>query len=160
MIRLFTQLSGRTGRLGFWFGLIAIAAAGAALAVPAMPWIFSDNPLDDILQNTRSLGLYGLAISLALFYPAIAVTTKRLHDRNKTGWYTALLWVPLLVQVTTGYVEGLGWLEDAYNLSTWLLLEMAAVGTWFFIELGFLPGTAGTNKYGPEPGVDDEVYAV
>ena len=160
MIRLFTRLSGRTGRLGFWFGLMTLALVGAGLAIPAMPSIFSDNPLADIVRNTRALGLYGLAISLALFYPAIAVTTKRLHDRNKTGWYTALLWLPLLVQMTTGYFDGLGWLERAYNLSTWLLLEMAAVGSWFFIELGFLPGTAGRNKYGPEPGVDEEIYAV
>ncbi len=160
MIALFTRLSGRTGRLGFWFGLLAIALAGAMLALPAMPSIFSDNPFADIVQNTRALGLYGLAISLALFYPAIAVTTKRLHDRNKSGWYTALLWLPLLVQLATGYVEGLGWLERAYNLSTWLLLEMLAVGSWFFVELGFFPGTAGRNAYGPEPGVDEEIYTV
>ena len=75
-----------------------------------------------------------------------------MHDRNKSGWYTALLWLPLLVQFGTTYVQGLGWLERAYGLSTWLALEMMAVGIWFFIELGFFPGTAGANKYGPEPG--------
>ena len=152
MIRLFFSLQGRTGRLGFWFGFACLAILGTLLAVPAMPSIFSDNPLRDILTNTRQLGLYGLGISLVLFYPAIAITTKRLHDRNKSGWYTALLWLPLLVQFGTPYVEELGSLERVYHLSTWLALEMLAVGLWFFIELGFYPGTAGANAYGPEPG--------
>ena len=150
LILLFTSLNGRIGRLGYWFGMGAILLAGASLTLPAMPSIFSQNPFLAIWQNMRQLGLYGLAVSLALFYPAIAVTVKRLHDRNKSGWLTTLIWLPVLVNLAGWLLQADWWLNDVWWIGKWLLLEMFAVGFWFFVELGFYPGTDGPNRYGPE----------
>jgi uncharacterized membrane protein YhaH (DUF805 family) len=52
---------------------------------------------------------------------ALATQTKRWHDREKSGWWVFITLVPLF---------GL---------------------LWALIELGFLPGTDGTNRYGAPP---------
>ncbi|WP_158811157.1 DUF805 domain-containing protein [Beijerinckia sp. L45] len=49
------------------------------------------------------------------------IAIKRLHDRNKSGWWFLLAFVP--------YVGGL----------------------WLLIECGMLRGTAGPNRFGPDP---------
>jgi uncharacterized membrane protein YhaH (DUF805 family) len=60
-------------------------------------------------------------LSLALIYPSLAVTTKRWHDRDKSGWWSLILLIPI------------------------------AGGIWFFVELGCLPGTSGPNRFGADP---------
>ena len=51
----------------------------------------------------------------------LAMQVKRWHDRNKSGWMVLIRFIPILG------------------------------GLWTLIELGFLPGTIGTNKYGDDP---------
>ncbi|MBB3996343.1 DUF805 domain-containing protein [Aureimonas pseudogalii] len=74
--------------------------------------------------------LAGLFVVSQILFPVLvcvaclSVQTKRWHDRGKSGWWILLLFVP---------VVGVGW----------------ALG-----EIGFLPGTDGPNRYGPDPRVD------
>ncbi len=60
-------------------------------------------------------------LNLLLLWPAMAVQVKRWHDRDKSGW--------------------------------WVLLNLVPVfGTlWALIDNGFLPGTAGANRFGEDP---------
>jgi uncharacterized membrane protein YhaH (DUF805 family) len=58
---------------------------------------------------------------VAAIYPAIAVYAKRWHDRGKSGWWTLIILVPAIGSI------------------------------WLLVELGFLRGTPGANKYGPDP---------
>jgi uncharacterized membrane protein YhaH (DUF805 family) len=52
---------------------------------------------------------------------SIAVAVKRYHDRNKSGWWVLIVFVPVIG------------------------------GLWYLIECGFLRGTPGPNNYGPDP---------
>ena len=67
----------------------------------------------------------GMVVALiafvAYFWVALAIAVKRWHDRNKTGWWILIALVPVIG------------------------------GLWYLIECGFLPGTAGPNKYGADP---------
>jgi len=67
--------------------------------------------------------MWGLSVlvGLALIWPGVAISIKRWHDRGKSGWWIFIYFVPFI-----------GWL-------------------WALIEPGFLPGTPGTNEYGPDP---------
>jgi len=51
----------------------------------------------------------------------IAVAVKRYHDRNKSGWWVLIVFLPVIG------------------------------GLWYLIECGFLFGTPGPNTYGPDP---------
>jgi uncharacterized membrane protein YhaH (DUF805 family) len=54
-------------------------------------------------------------------WPIVAVSVKRLHDRNKSG---TLMWLVL--------VPVIGWI-------------------WYLVEVGFLDGTHGPNFFGADP---------
>lgn len=64
-------------------------------------------------------GLLSGLWGLVSLIPAILVDIKRWHDRDKSGWWMLILLVPVI-----------GWI-------------------WFIIELGFLKGTEGPNRFGP-----------
>ena len=86
-----------------------------------------------------------------LLWGSAALIVKRLHDRDKSA-----LWYPLF-----GLAPALCyWLGVAYsgNISNvlspaqqgfWLL--GGALWVWTIVELGFMPGTNGPNRYGPDP---------
>lgn len=63
-----------------------------------------------------------LTVVFALFtiWPGIAINVKRAHDRDWSGWFILLLFVPIL-------------------------------NVWPMIELLFLRGTGGGNRFGPDP---------
>jgi len=72
------------------------------------------------------LGLYGL-FALAVFIPSIAVTVRRLHDRDMSGWWYLGFGVASLVPFV-GFLASLA-----------------------FLVVLFMPGTPGSNRFGPDP---------
>ena len=60
-------------------------------------------------------------VNLVLLWPTLAVSVKRWHDRDRSGWWVLTVLVPIV-----------GWL-------------------WALWCNGVLKGTAGPNRFGPEP---------
>ena len=58
---------------------------------------------------------------LVILYSGAAVAAKRWHDRNKSGWWSLIALVPVIGLI------------------------------WMLVENGFLPGTPGPNRFGPDP---------
>lgn len=78
----------------------------------------------DARTSARWLGpvmVVGLLCGLALVAVNLAVCAKRFHDRDRSLWRFLIILVPIIGP------------------------------TWLLIELGCLPGTPGTNRYGPVP---------
>ncbi len=109
---LFLSLEGRIGRQTYWLGILALAVVNFIA-------FFVDALLGTIGEH--GFGLVSMIVSLVMIYPALVLYAKRWHDRNKSGWWTLITFVPII-----------GWL-------------------WMLIECGFLKGTDGPNAYGPDP---------
>jgi uncharacterized membrane protein YhaH (DUF805 family) len=62
-----------------------------------------------------------LWVNLLLAWPALAISVKRWHDRDKSGWWALVTFVPVI-----------GWL-------------------WVLVENGLLRGTEGVNRFGEAP---------
>lgn len=102
---------------------------------------------------------------LVAFWPSIAILVKRIHDRDKPGWFCLLLYIPVLffsillaawlatalVAVSTGGAFAVPPLGVLGIIVIILGIASAAVSLWFFIEFGCMRGTVGTNRYGPDP---------
>jgi uncharacterized membrane protein YhaH (DUF805 family) len=86
-----------------------------------------------------------LAMTLVFGWCYAAVSIKRLHDRSKSGWWI----VPYLI------VPGLYGQFDAWLGSSWpavfvgFATFIALVGG--LIEMCWLRGTRGPNRFGPDP---------
>ena len=111
------------------------------------------------------LGLLWLA---PVFVSSIAVGIKRLHDRNKSGWWLVLFYlVPWIISTVTEGMAGMATViaaatSDMTLLYLALVLSFGALGLsiWAFVELGCLRGTRGPNRYGPDPLPDPTVAEV
>ena len=68
-------------------------------------------------------GVFSVIAWLAMLWPLLAGHAKRCHDRGKTAWFILISFIPLIG------------------------------GIWLLIDLGFLSGTTGDNRFGPDPRV-------
>jgi uncharacterized membrane protein YhaH (DUF805 family) len=97
-----------------------------------------------------------IAVTIAIIWINTATTVKRLHDRNKSGfWLIPILIVHRLFYLYYGLFLGLYFGVDISSAKG-LLLVMVAVAwsllaTWIFIELIFLIGSDGPNRFGADP---------
>ena len=98
----------------------------------------------------------GLVAVIVMIWINLATTAKRLHDRNRNGWWAvAVVVVNRLSFFYYGLFFGLSFGVDI-SIAEELLLVMGAVGlsvlqTWIVVELFFLTGTDGANRFGPDP---------
>jgi uncharacterized membrane protein YhaH (DUF805 family) len=95
-------------------------------------------------------------VTMALIWTNTTTTVKRLHDRNRSGWWAVGIFILHRVAfVYYGLFLGSYFGVDI-SLAVELLLVMFALAlsllaTWVFIELFFLIGTDGPNRFGPDP---------
>ena len=145
LVNLLLGFEGRISRQWFWIGILIVTAVEVSMLLTFGIPFFPEQP------KPASIRLTEFAIELMSIYPTTAVVVKRLHDRNQPGYYAAwLVGISLLVATT----NLLGFTDNPRN-TTWLdwLLGLAAVVITlaFLVELGFRRGTAGENRYGPDP---------
>lgn len=77
----YADFNGRAGRTEFWTFVVFTIVV---------------NVLASVIFGTIGLGIVGTIVSLALLVPSIAVTVRRLHDRDMTGWLALVGLIPLL----------------------------------------------------------------
>jgi uncharacterized membrane protein YhaH (DUF805 family) len=87
-------------------------------------------------------------VFLLILYCALAVTVKRLHDRNRRGWWILLF--PLGFVVLVSMLSTFG--EDLDPMVYYTLLALALIiAITAVMELGLRRGTPALNRYGPDP---------
>ncbi|MBL8158613.1 DUF805 domain-containing protein [bacterium] len=92
------SFDGRIGRVCFLVtNLIALVPAGFALLLIASGSAIAERNPHALTEGDRMLvlilSLIGLIIMLGVMWVAVAITVKRLHDINMSGWWT----IPLLI---------------------------------------------------------------
>ena len=106
-----------------------------------------------ILTYLSTLGeILNLIASIAISWLIWMVTIRRLHDTNKSGWYSVIPFATLLAMVLLALI-----FSDAFET------EAAAVGLVAVLIVGWIavliymivllvqPGTVGPNRFGPDP---------
>lgn len=139
------SLDGRIRRQHFWLGWLICLGAGVVLG-----WI----------------PFLGALLSIALIWPNIAITVKRLHDMGHAGWLTIIPWIAGIVAIggiiaTVGMtaIERGGNLESEDPAVIWSMIgpALGIVAVVFLVQFGFLlwigltDSQPGQNRYGPNP---------
>jgi uncharacterized membrane protein YhaH (DUF805 family) len=122
MTNLLFGFRGRITRAKFWLVALAIFVVElilfAALGGNAAMWA---NPQAALAAIGPVAGIVFLIFGVVVTWISLAVAVKRFHDRDKTGWWMLIVFVPVIG------------------------------GLWYLIECGFLRGTEGPNPFGPDP---------
>ena len=122
MSNLLFSVQGRANRAKFWLVALAIVVIEVILfAVLLGGAAMSGDPEQIAAAMGPVASVVILAFVVIATWMSVAVAVKRYHDRNKSGWWVLIVFVPVIG------------------------------GLWYLIECGFLRGTAGPNAYGPDP---------
>ena len=133
LVNLLFSFQGRINRAKYWLAVLI--------------YLFLTIVLGLLAAFTASFAI-GALLAIVVYIPmlisGIAVGIKRLHDRNKSGWWLLLFYLAPAV---------LSWAGTAFGgmMNTLLSLVSFALSLWALVELGILRGTVGPNQYGPDP---------
>jgi uncharacterized RDD family membrane protein YckC len=107
------SFQGRLGRGGYWAWVIFFAIVQTAVAYWTAAFIAPEHP--ELIDSAVRAG--SLLATLVLLWPGLAVSVKRWHDANKSGWWVLINLVPII-----------GWVAS-------------------FVHNGFVAGTPGKNRF-------------
>ncbi len=103
VLKQYADFEGRARRKEFWmFSLIHFLIVMALQTLMFM--VGGMNPESSLgLVISGILGLYGLGV----FIPSLAVSVRRLHDTNRSGWWVLIGLVPIigLIVLIVFYVQ-------------------------------------------------------
>jgi uncharacterized membrane protein YhaH (DUF805 family) len=108
---LLFSFQGRIGRGKYWAGLLGTIVVLGATMIFLIKLGVSEELLNIVL----------IMLNVPLIWIWLAVPVKRWHDRNKSGWWIFISFIPIIGPI------------------------------WAFIENGLLAGDRGANNYGPPP---------
>jgi len=116
---VFFSFSGRIGRMTYWMSTLGLIVAAVALMFFLLPKgaIDAESPPPGLGMSAGMM----LVINLAMIWCMLAISVKRWHDRDKSGWWVLITLIPVIGAL------------------------------WALVENGFLKGTDGPNSYGPDP---------
>jgi uncharacterized membrane protein YhaH (DUF805 family) len=142
---------GRIGRKAFWlatavqFPLIAIGSAVSWLSPDDIETLFSADP-QQLRPSPMLLVVLVIVAGLSLSVLA-AASAKRLHDRNRSGFWLS---APAVL-VVSGLLAG-PWGAPTVLRAICAVTALIAlpITTWLIVELGFLKGNPGPNRFGPD----------
>lgn len=133
---LYTSFNGRINRKPYWIAALLLMVAGLVLQAAA----------------TLLMGpLAGMIVGIVFLYPSFALTVKRAHDRNRPMWLVGTFFVlmVLITLLTPPDIEQMKASPSTLFLlaaTVWLVMSL-----FFLVDLCFLRGTAGPNRFGPDP---------
>ena len=103
----FLAFEGRINRAKFWLYSLLLTPI----------WLIG--LMIDLSTTGEFGGFYWMGVLICL-WPTLALNVKRCHDRDKSGWFYLVAFIPI-------------------------------VNLWYLVEVGFLKGAEGDNRYGPNP---------
>lgn len=139
-LQRYAQFSGRAPRAEYWWFVLF----SVLVSIPSA-----------IIDAVIGLDITGALVSLGLLCPTLAVSVRRLHDLDRSGWWAALPSVSILLALVFGMIDGPAKLRDG-NVSIAGVLCVIAIGTALLCTALLLVwyctrGTAGPNRYGDDP---------
>ena len=152
--RKYADFTGRAPRAEYWWFYLATVVVQIPLGIIDRAIGGGWNPLSSLF-------------SLAILLPWLAVSVRRLHDIDRTGWWLAAFFLPFVVIVIwMAAVVGANFPGTAPAPTGSVLVGMivAIVATLILaiVMLVFMvtQGTEGPNRFGPDPYGPDSLEQV
>ena len=85
VLRKYTLFTGRSRRTEYWYFVLFNLIVAVVLAL-----------VDSVVRKILGFGVFGTLYGLAVLLPGLAVSIRRLHDTDRSGWWLLLALVPLV----------------------------------------------------------------
>ena len=147
--KILFSFEGRIGRGTYWPVVLALIVALLVLSIA--PFLLNSEHAAVLMVALASQFIWLLSL-----WPILALGAKRLHDRNKSGWWLLMFWLLPFALFCGGFSIVL--FDDprtgsSGDFTTGLIVVLASLppALWGIVELGILPGTKGPNPHGADP---------
>lgn len=144
-VHVLFDIDGRLSRKILWLGMLVFLPAFALIQFGA----------DAIVRATQSgapeatiAEKSAFAYMFLTLYPTIAVTVKRLHDFNWSGWWSL---IPVLIYVVLTPQQAILFSDPSNVEQATQGLIVTAIILVPFILIGLIPGNRGPNRFGMPP---------
>jgi uncharacterized membrane protein YhaH (DUF805 family) len=154
----YAEFSGRSRRMEYW--MWALFQFLIYFAVVILMMLFGGAAMLSGDPNAMMGAGFGMVVililyvllSLALLVPSLAVSVRRLHDTDRSGWWIVAPLAPYVVMIFAGAMltasPDLAMVAGGLALVSMLAVLVLGVTVFIFMVL---EGTRGPNKYGPDP---------
>ncbi|WP_020408338.1 DUF805 domain-containing protein [Hahella ganghwensis] len=112
IMQILFSFTGRIGRKTYWLTALGMTVGMMVIAF-ILGFILAVMGVDEQAMNILFLVLY-----IPIIWISLALQVKRWHDRDKSGWWFLINFIPVI-----GFI-------------------------WALVENGFLPGDTGANRFG------------
>jgi uncharacterized membrane protein YhaH (DUF805 family) len=151
----FTGMDGRINRQAWWIGVIVLIIVAiilnfilGAIMGGGMPSLEQLMDPAVMMAYAQKQGWISLIIGLITAYPYIALSVKRRHDRNNSGYDAIGL---IVFSLLWSLIQALGLFTATGGIGMVVSIIFLIYAIYMLVQLGFLKGTAGPNNYGPDP---------
>ncbi len=137
--RNYFSFRGRLNRKPYW--LMSLVVGGVALGAFIVLGILG--------ALLKVFWILGLPLLVGLFWAGMSITTRRLHDRNKSAWWLVLYQgLPLVLDLLRFAMA-----RDPATSGPGAVLGFIGfcIAMWVLVDLGFLRGKPGANRFGDDP---------
>lgn len=148
-MKRYAQFTGRAPRAEYWWFYLATMVGG----------LICDG-IDSMAGS--EIGVLGIVFNLAVIIPSIAVTVRRLHDIDRSGWWLVVLFVPF---VAGGAALAAGSFDDSVaslGPAFWIGILVFLAAAILLLVFLVTRGDEGPNRYGEDPygrGNLEEIFA-
>lgn len=132
----YAEFTGRSRRMEFWmfallnvtvYVVLFVITIGSGASLTTLESADPNDPFAPVAFLFGGAGILILIWWLVILVPTIAVSVRRLHDRDMSGWwYLGFIIASFIPYI--GFVAGIA-----------------------FLVIMLLPGTPGPNRFGPDP---------
>jgi uncharacterized membrane protein YhaH (DUF805 family) len=139
---LLFSTTGRITRSTWWIGI------GALVVLNLVLFFVLWSILGPSLIANFFGRLVGLCVTVVNIYAVYCLSAKRFQDRDRSALNAKVVAGIWAVKAVLDLFRVTGDLGDPSALDQFFVLAGTSIGLWYFIELGWLEGTPGPNRYG------------
>jgi uncharacterized membrane protein YhaH (DUF805 family) len=158
-LKRYAQFNGRSRRKEYWmwtlFVILASIVTGILDSVLGLGGETALEPGATPNGFMYAIGLMGGLLStlfvLATLIPAFAVSVRRLHDVDRTGWWLIVSFLPYLAGLALVVRAGSTGSVDGVAIVGAILLLVGAIASIVMLVWFCTSGTVGANRFGPDP---------
>ena len=94
VLKQYVDFSGRARRREYW--MFVLVNVVIVIVLSLLDTLLGTGGFRATSGGGNSLGLLSGLYSLAVLLPTIAVTVRRLHDTDRTGWWILIGFIPII----------------------------------------------------------------
>jgi len=135
----YVNFEGRACRSEYWYWCLF-----------AFIGLIATSIIDQMIGVPITGGMFGLAV----FFPGLSVTVRRLHDLDFSGWWILVPLIPLVAGILPTLIplvgEKLAVFIPLLQIINFIIFAIASLGIVMFIIFMCSQGTDGPNRFGAD----------